>query len=316
MAFYLNGTVRYTKSNNMGPGGLSIKNMKYVGPAVFRHALLLFFCLYNPFWPPSSHGWLYQSGDDAAPVTGAASVSLNIHSDTYVLFYNGVEQQHGLSILPESDPCHYVFVDDVNIDIPLDALIKNAVEPGEFVDRLLTVNLRIRRILDEYTELDRRAESLLRDLRIPYLENAVPRGSSRGRLPNAENSEVSVSESKNRLKKKLVKVIKNSQSFNMNTAQQMEHGLIRFTRSENRRSFSITRPESGSSAPEGETFSFKKASQLSVNSTVDVNPPPPPLLFRVWLKGIRYCLKHKFEIILYTLLTLSFILLISLKRKQ
>lgn len=49
----------------------------------------------------------------------------------------------------------------VNIDIPLSRFSKEAVEPSQYLDRLIAVNLRIKNLMEEYEEIKKKAVVLL-----------------------------------------------------------------------------------------------------------------------------------------------------------
>lgn len=294
----------------MGTTGLSIENRKFVFSHFFKYTLIFFVCIAGFLFPGSSYAWFSEDSGETMPLLNQPISPDMRFSGTYVLLYNEDAQKKNLFLFPDFKSQHFLTVDRVNIDIPLDVLSKNAIDPGESIDRLLAVNLRIKKILDEYAKLDKRAEMLLKDIKNPYFDSVNKKNQN---IFASSNRKMSVSAGKKKLRKDLTNIIKNSQSYTMNITKNNQKTLTSLTRlTKMRQSFNpttLTQPTGQS--PEFD--SLQEQSEVSQRRHIDNELP---WIFNFILKGIKYCIDHKVEMTLYALLVIFFISLISLKGRQ
>ncbi|MCK5097705.1 MAG: hypothetical protein KAR45_06350 [Desulfobacteraceae bacterium] len=292
---------------------MSIENKKFIILHFFQYILVLCVCLTGFIYPDISSAWFSEDREEAVPFLNqpcSSDPSDISFSDTYVLLYNEIGQKKSFSIFPDVKSRFYIAADRVSIDIPLDVLSKNAIDPGESIDRLLAVNLRIKKILDEYSELDQRAALLLKGLHNPYLDDLNQKKRNRFTLSDQQES---VSAGKKKLKKDLANVIKNSQSYRINSTKSNHQAFIALTRfKERRRSFNSTH----STQSQGSIHELERFRQASEVNRKKYFGGELPWILNVILKGLKYCIDHKVEMTLYTLLPVFFIFLISLKGRQ
>lgn len=171
-----------------------------------RWPFLFLLCVFL-FCPETSSAWfaagkegrLFQlphaCGTDAEP------------THTYVLHFNTPAFENCGAIFPEPAEPSFVYADRINIDVPVNLLFRETVNPVESIDRLISVDLRIQNILEEYLAQTRKYERLLKDLRIPYLEIDKPE-----KLQNKkeESNPQSVAARRKDLKKALINTVKYS----------------------------------------------------------------------------------------------------------
>jgi hypothetical protein len=276
------------------------------------NGLVVLIFLVGFVFPNSALAWFSEDGKEDVIFSNSSISSDIFFSDTYVLLYNGVGQKRNLSIMPDSKSRFLVVADRIDIDIPLNVLSKNAIDPGESIDRLLAVNLRIKKILDEYERLDNRAELLLKDLGIPYLNRSV---SQKRDWFTSSIQQQSVSAHKNKLKKDLANVVNSGQSYKVNQAANNQKTLAVLSRfkKEEQQSVSLTSvdPQLPDHAPEIDRLQRTSHISVTKRSNQDL-----PWVFSFFLKMFQYIIDHKVEVIIFIVLTLFFIALIPMKGRQ
>lgn len=102
-----------------------------------------------------------------------------------------------IKFLPGSS--YFVPADKIDIYIPLKILAKRSVSTMESLDRLLLANIRIRLLLQEYKKMQQRADKLLQNVNIPYLDKDF--------IQNSNKKQKSLNQQKKKMDKKLADVI-------------------------------------------------------------------------------------------------------------
>ncbi len=281
----------------MGKTGLTIKNITV--------SFIFFVILFSP---DLLSAWFSEGGEAEMPYFKKPLASDTLYSDTYVLLHNRERQPREFFLFPDSKFNYYVVADSVSIDIPLDVLSRNAIDPGEYIDRLLTVNLRIKKILDEYSKLDKKIELFSNDYGVRFQKGLNP--TKRNWFVSSIRSP-SVSAEKKKLSKNLSNALKSSQSYRVETKKNRQRSVAVLARlNKKEASNTITAPQPPIQATELEMQ--RESSTISMTKHID---DELPWIFNVVLEGIRYCINHKVQIILFVLFVIVIIPLIPLKRK-
>jgi len=139
---------------------LSIKNSLQIKKLLSKYIVFILSMVSFCIMPCSSYSWFAspaETKDDAKPPGLATHSSIpDISSSTYVLPYNTLGDNHGSVIFPSSGRDAGVVAGHINIDVSLITLSQKSIDPDESIDRLLSANLRIQNILDEYLSLKKR----------------------------------------------------------------------------------------------------------------------------------------------------------------
>ncbi|MCK5542492.1 MAG: hypothetical protein KAI40_07340 [Desulfobacterales bacterium] len=282
-----------------------------------QYSVIVILFLTGIVFPDISSAWFSEEEKHEMFFLNPSISSDILFSDTYVALYDEVGQKRNLFILPESKSRFFVIADRMSIDIPLKALSKNAIDPDESIDRQLTVNLRIKKILDEYTKLDKRAELLLKDLSIPYLNRST---SQKRNWFASSVQQQSVSASKNKLKKDLVGAVNNSQPYKVNQTGNKQKTISVLSRLKEKEkqtvSLASVDPQSADPAPELDHLQRDSRISLSQRSITQRSNEELPWIFKFILKVLQYCMDNKIGIIIFIILTLFFIALIPMKGRQ
>jgi len=261
-------------------------------------------------YPVSASAWFNKDGDGIAFQDNLKHKAMT-YSNSYVILSNetpGIQQYH--FILPDVKPRSYLVVDSIDMDIPLNLLSGNMIDPKEYIDRLLAVNMRITAILDEYSKLDKRAEAILKDLTIPYINN---KNNKKRNLFLTSTEKPSVSSRKKNLKKHLAKVINNNRSH-----KSFSNGYIHGK-------FNIIKQNSSKNRS---TSNGSDKDYQDQNSKPDRISGPPdmiissrtddelPRVFILLLDGLKYCFENKIKIIFYIVFLVFIIALIPFKGQK
>jgi len=275
-----------------------------------QHFLIFFMCLAGFLFPDVSFAWFSEDGKEEMLFLNPSISSDISFSDTYVLPYNMVGQKRNSSITPDSKLRFCVVADRVNLDISLNILSKNAIDPSESIDRLLAVNLRIKNILDEYTKLSGRAELLLNDFSNSNLSILIPKKKNKS-ISSIQSQ--SVLDEKTDLKKKLANVVNNSLSNKVNLAENNQKTLIVLSRLgvKGRLVNSTSSFQTSDSAP-----APGRQQKTSNINDLDRFEGQPPWIVNFILKRINYCIDHKVAMISLVLLIFFFIALIPMRGRR
>ena len=274
-------------------------------------SFIAFMVVVGFIFPDTSFAWFSETGKEEIFLNQPVSSDVLI-SDTYVLLYNRAGQTRNLSILPDYKSQFYVVADRININIPFNVLSKDAIDPDESIDRLLAVNLRVRTILDEYAKLENRAELLLKDLSIPYLNRPILQKKNRF-ISSIQQQSVMVE--KNKLKDDFANIVNNSSSHKVNVSENNQTSLsgFRFSRLKKKERLSRINSVNNQSPDPAPVPEFEKVQRVSKISFAKRSNDKLPWIFRFVLKVFQYCIDHKVEIIIFIVLSLFFIALIPRK---
>ncbi len=72
----------------------------------------------------------------------------------------------------------FIFADQIKINIPMNILIQDSIYPENSIDRMMLANLRAKKLFDEYSELQKRARSVLQDNGVSGEKNDGKKNSS------------------------------------------------------------------------------------------------------------------------------------------
>jgi hypothetical protein len=126
----------------------------YIGKAVFY-----FFIFFLAIIKSSVFGWHGQNKiDDSLFFINSEKINKELNSSVYGVYENSFNEKN-LSSFP-LPPGKRVLAGKIDINIPLSALAEESVEPSKYLERLIAVNLRIKKLVEEYEELKEKAALL------------------------------------------------------------------------------------------------------------------------------------------------------------
>ncbi|MCP4672206.1 MAG: hypothetical protein GY857_12970 [Desulfobacula sp.] len=185
---------------------------------MFKYTILTLSVLLLCLIPGKSYPWFSNSDDTKLIGFTMKSCIPKLSSNHYILHYNSLNDCDDAAIFPDSGNNTTIFADRIDIDIPLSILSKEAIDPEESLDRILAANLRIQNILDEYLAFKKRTKLLLKNLRIPYLEekdNKVkPKSAITGEVEKGET-----------LKNDIKNIIKHGAGYDRRNYEQVERSV-------------------------------------------------------------------------------------------
>jgi len=233
---------------------------------------------------------------------------LDLSSKTYVLDYNTPNDDKEIAISPTSEKNAVVFADRIDIDIPLNILSKEAIDPEESLDRLLAANLRIQNILDEYLAFRKRTDLLLKDLRIPYLEKQDK--------SNAKLAIAGKGVEGGKLKRDIENIIRHNTAYKRAHNEQAEQSVAvidQITRTGSGEKTGLQQKSGNIGNQIIGSASYQKSPGEKMGKTYDNELP---WIFRFVLGILKYAYNNKLEIVLGSLVVLMSILLVTLVVKR
>ncbi len=275
---------------------------------MFKYTLLILSVFLLSLIPGRSYSWFSSSADSKNPGVIMDSSIPERSSRTYVLNYNTPGGGKEIAIFPDSGNNAAVFADRIDIDIPLSILSKEAIDPEEFLDRLLAANLRIQNILDEYLAFRRRTDLLLKDLRIPYLEKqdkVKPKFAIAGEVGEGK-----------KLKKDIENIIRHDAAYKRAHDEQVAQSVAVIDQ--------ITQVGAGgkkglqqeNGAIGNQITDSARYQKLPVQNMGKYNDNELPWIFRFILGILKYAYSNKMELLLGSLVVLVSVLIVMLVVKR
>jgi len=120
--------------------------------------------------PTASLAWFAGAATHERPRPGGVVETVD-RLNTFVLYDNGFSsptRETQITALPASP--FFVPADRIDVHIPLNFFARHAGSAVESLDRLLLANIRLRQLLAERDQLQKRADKLLTSLAIPFLD--------------------------------------------------------------------------------------------------------------------------------------------------
>ena len=204
----------------------------------------------------------------------------------------------------------FVPADIINFNIPVNISIKRSITPDNLLANLIYANLKLKKQLEEYEKLQKRANKLLAELRVPFLDK--------------ENS---VYNEKQNLEQKYQEVIRKLKS----SAKLYGNENLPVINSTKSMAFLLSKQKmSGSSEPVELFDHFNKRTKAgSVDSVImhEYNydkrlrtsfdeDTSLPWIFRILLNVVSYIMLHKIEALLLFSVTMLIIVLFSMLRRR
>lgn len=152
---------------------------------IFINFLIIITPCANAFWLESTtEPFSLREREDAPPSEGRMFFTIQ---DNFNLFTDKIDSAPLL--LPHSD--YFVPADIIDVNLPLFGIFSHPVKPvADPIANLIYANLKIKKILDEYTEIQKRAEELLGSEPINFPEGKIKiNGEKSEKSPNGEEQE-------------------------------------------------------------------------------------------------------------------------------
>ena len=233
-------------------------------------------------------------------------------TNTYVLHFNTPAEENCGALFPEPVERSAVYADRINIDVPVNLLFRETVNPAESIDRLISVDLRIQNILDEYLAQTRKYERLLKDLRIPYLE--MDKQTQKERKKTKINPERVAAKRKD-LKKELINTVQYSGPVQSNRMKQPNeymvvlHKIKKQSEKKEPGSLAKVKPDVG---PKSLHRPVSNPGDFTGYHSEDL-----PWFFSFALSVFQYGINHKTEIVFWATFSIFLIFfMIAVKVKQ
>ncbi|MFO7752503.1 MAG: hypothetical protein R6V41_05220 [Desulfobacteraceae bacterium] len=233
-------------------------------------------------------------------------------TNTYVLNFNSSAAENCGAIFPEPVKPSFVYADRINIDVPVNLLFLETVNPVESIDRLISVDLRIQNILDEYLAQTRKYERLLNDLRIPYLEiGKAPQLKKKGAKIDPE----SVASRRKDLKKALINTVQYSGPGQLDSGKQHNDYIVALHKIKEQREKKTPDDTPGIKPDSGLESLSRPVSNPGDNT--GYHNGQLPWFFSFVLSVFKYGISHKTEIVFWSVFSCFMIFFaIAVKVKQ
>ncbi|MBU4099913.1 MAG: hypothetical protein KKH20_00870 [Proteobacteria bacterium] len=204
----------------------------------------------------------------------------------------------------------FVPADIINFNIPVDISIKRSITPDNLLANLIYTNLKLKKLLEEYEELQKRAKKLLAELKVPFLDK--------------ENS---VYNEKQNLEQKYQGVIRELNS----SAQLYGDANLPVINSTKFLPFLLSKQKMSGSSEPLELFAYfneeAKAGPVDPVITPEYNygkrlrtsfdeDTSLPWIFRILLNVVSYIMLHKIEALLLFSVLMVIIILLSVLRHR
>jgi len=271
--------------------------------------IILFFGL---CFPMTCFSWFSGKMEARQPDLPRSCGSNVESSNTYVLHYNTTGARDCGLIFPKPVDPSFVYANHFDVDIPLNLLLQETMDPVETVDRMIAVNLRIQEILEEYLAQSKKSKRLLNDLRIPYLEKREA-GAKKNTKETIDPK--TFSDRKERLKARLINTVKYEERVRSSTGRNLQaSGSLLYTSGKKKTG-------SGPDISEGPDPDLipdrvSRPSLMPLDVTAPYNEELP-WFFSFVLSIFEYCMSHKSELVFWAVISVSGIFFtVALKVKQ
>ncbi len=275
---------------------------------MFKYTLLILSVSLLCMIPGRSYSW-FSSSEDSKNSGFIVDTSIpDLSSRTYVLNYNTPGDGKKIAIFPDSGNNAVVFADRIDIDIPLSILSKEAIDPEESLDRLLAANLRIQNILDEYLSFRKRADLLLKDLRIPYLEKKDKVKTKLAIAGKGGEGE--------KLKKDIENIIRHDTAYKRAHDEQVDQSVAVIDQINQAGAGKKTGQQQENGNIGNQIAGSQSYQKLPGQNMDKYNDNKLPWIFRFVLGILKYAYNNKLEIVLGSLVVLISILIVTLVVKR
>ena len=276
---------------------------------MFKYIIILLSVFLLFLVPDSSFSWFSQSENTKVPCFTMNFSKSDISSNIYVLHYNTSEDCENSGISLDWGNNTGLFAGRINIDIPFGILSKEAIDPEESFDRLLAANLRIQNLRDEYLAFRKRANMLLKDLRIPYLEKSIktksPEIAIAGKVQEGE-----------KLQKEIENIVRHGPGYNINNSEQDGQSIASINQPAQAGSGGNAFQQQGNenASFQGQlSTGYQKLPGENIGTSHDSELP---WIFRPVLKVFAYVSNNKQELLLWSSLLVLSVLLVILVVKR
>lgn len=209
----------------------------------------------------------------------------------------------------------FICADQIEINIPLNILAMGAIYPENSIDRLLLANLRIKNLILEYEELQKRAQLLLQDSNMAGIRKINDKATGNKEKKGMDNIE----SEKEKIDKKIFNINRLSRLVQNDTSSDE---VIFFENYSNMKNKTISSSENFSffaeSSGPGKNNSGLVKTQIDIGmqTLTKKENTELPWIFNLFLKILNYALNNRVEIILYMIFIALIGYFISLQIKQ
>ena len=192
----------------------------------------------------------------------------------------------------------FISVDQVKINIPLKILVRDSIYTENSIDRMLLANLRIKKLILEYTKLQKKAQLLLQDSKMAgmrKINNKITKDKETDKIGNIESE-------KDKINKKLFNINRLSRLVQDDTSSNSSIFFENYAELKNKMNPSSKAPSyfTESSAINKNNLDFV---HTDINTTRQIytrkDNSQLPWVFKFFLKILNYILNNRVEIILY-----------------
>lgn len=208
----------------------------------------------------------------------------------------------------------FVAPDQISIHIPMTVLVRDSFYPETSIDRMMMANLRAKKLYDEYVELQKRAQQMVRDDSAKGKPNEKKAASSTA-ASGREDKEGQIEQINETLQKRMSQVyflghIREDTEFQANQIAFEYPGSINAENSAPNKETS----QSGTPAAiiDGKGSMSSSGQQMRVKRSAD----ELPWIFKLPLKIFSYIANNRLEIMIYIISMAVIVLLVSMKMKR
>jgi len=211
---------------------------------------------------------------------------------------------------------NFIHADEIKINVPLAILARNSIYPEDSIDRILLANLRIKKLISEYNELQKKAKLILQDNKMPGT------GKIHNSKANSKEKEktVSIESEREKINKKLFNISRLAKLTQADTLSDETIFLEDFSKLKN----NLTNPLQNIIV---DNIGFAKVIEGNPElgeTQIDTGMPvilkndknALPWIFRIFLKILNYAIGNRVEIILYMIFITIIGYFIALQVKQ
>ena len=246
--------------------------------------------------PGVTGAWFAENRDDrpflgrTIPHSGMPSGDLAVYDD----MVSGTPR----ILMPVSR--FFVPADTIDLDIPLTLLENIPLSSIDSLDRLMAGNLRFRLLMDEYKALQERADKLLKNLSIPYLDAPW--------RPHEKADGVSLDDQKKRIESTLDGILldsiplssKQSQHINLSALHPQERSLLSIYSKSSMENRELPLPVFNENDPNSvENIEFGKNSGKVSPVISPSQNKNLPWIFKFFMDLFSYCISHRMEVVFY-----------------
>lgn len=269
---------------------LKTKYLAFIYPIFFIMFLLLF--------STNVYSWYLYNNDNEVFCTSCQSNKSQEVTDSFVVYPNYLKTEHPGQLVQNSltnIPTALV----LNADVSYRLLYNDSVKPDHSVDRLIAVNLKLKKLLDDYEKMKKNSKTLLGELKVPYLDDTENK--------TMKNNSEETSKINRRIESKISKTVSGNRYGNLGSP-----GKLIYSYKAEKNSYFKKSADKKERLSESFDYDIKPE---SFSRSVSYNKELP-WFFKMMVDVFKFCIKNRYEVILFGAVFISFIVIAAVWKEK